>query len=87
MITDAILSIVYLFVSGITVLLSSLGEVSATNTITDGIVSIKTYYNSLASFLPITTILAIVAFDLAFEGFVFTYKMIRWGYQKVPMIN
>lgn len=87
MIVTALLNIVYVFVLGITTLIAQFGEVSANNSITTAIVAFKTYYTSLDAFLPLTTIVAIIAFDLAFEGAVFLYKMIRWAYQKVPMIN
>lgn len=87
MIVTALLNIVYVFVLGITTLIAQFGEVSTNNSITTAIVSFKTYYTSLDAFLPLTTIVAIIAFDLAFEGAVFLYKMIRWAYQKVPMIN
>jgi hypothetical protein len=87
MITTALLNIVYVFVLGITTLIAQFGEVSANNSMTNAIVALKTYYTSLDAFLPLSTIMAIIAFDLAFEGIVFLYKMIRWAYQKVPMIN
>jgi len=87
MITTFILNIIYFFVYGITLLFSAFGEVSANNDITTSIVALKTYYISLNNFLPLGTIVAIIAFDLAFEGVVFLYKGIRWAYQKVPFIN
>lgn len=87
MITNAFLYLVYAFVYGISMIVSAFGTVSASNDVTTAIVTIRSYYMSLNAYLPIDVILAIVAFDLAFEGFVFAYKMIRWSYQKVPMIN
>jgi len=87
MITTAILNIIYGFVWTISLTVSSFGNVSENNAITTAIVTLKSYYNSLSAYLPLDTILAIVAFDLAFEGAVFLYKLVRWGYQKVPMIN
>ena len=87
MIVTALLNVVYVFVLGITTLIAQFGDVSANNAITSAVVSLKSYYTSLDAFLPLTTIVAIIAFDLAFEGIVFTYKLIRWAYQKVPMVN
>ena len=87
MIITAFLNIVYVFVLGITYVISQFGEVSTNNAITDAVVTLKTYYTSLDAFLPLSTLVSIIAFDLAFEGAVFLYKMIRWSYQKVPMIN
>ena len=87
MIFTALLNTIYIFVLGITTVISHFGDVSETNSITNAIVSLKGYYTSLDAFLPLSTIVAIIAFDLAFEGAVFLYKMVRWAYQKVPMIN
>lgn len=87
MITTALLNIIYIFVLGITFVVSQFGEVSTNNALTTSIVTFKTYYTSLNDFLPLDVLVAIIAFDLAFEGFVFLYKMVRWGYQKVPGIT
>lgn len=87
MITTAFLNIIYGFVWTISLTVSSLGTVSENNAITTSIITLKTYYNALNEYLPIDTILAIVAFDLLFETGVFLYKLIRWGYRKVPGIS
>ena len=87
MITTALLNLVYFFVLGIVSVISSLGEVSTNNAVTSSIITLKTYYTSLNSYIPIDTIVAIIAFDLAFEAVYLTYKLIRWAYQKVPTIN
>jgi len=87
MISGYFLDLIYYFVLGIAQLVGSFGDVVADNAITSSIVTFKSYYMSLADYLPLNTILAIVAFDLAFEGIYFIYKLIRWGYQKVPGIN
>lgn len=87
MITSAILSVIYVFILAISQIFVVFGDVSTNNLITESIVTFKTYYVSLAEYLPLGTILAIVAFDLVFEGFVLTYKLVRWGYNKVPSIN
>jgi len=87
MITNGILDIVYAFVWGISRLVGSFGEVSENNAITTSLVNMKSYYTSLNDYVPLDTILAIVAFSLAFEALYFTYKLIRWGYRKVPGIT
>lgn len=87
MITNAILDIIYRFVLGVSLVVASFGTVDDNNLVTTSIVTLKTYYNSLNAFLPIDTIVSIVAFSLAFEGIYFIYKLVRWGYQKIPMIN
>jgi len=87
MITTFILNIFYAFAYGISLVVASFGTVSDNNAITSYIVTLKSYYVSLNDYLPLDTILAIVAFDLAFEGIYFIYKLIRWGYRKVPGIS
>lgn len=87
MIGDAFFNLIYVFVLGINSLLASFGEVSQNNNITSAISNLKGYYISLNTIVPIDTILQIVAFALAFEGFVFLYKLIKWGYQKIPGIT
>lgn len=87
MIVDFLIKIVYYFVYGITLVVSQFGDVPDNNAITTSIATLKTYYVSLNSYMPLDTILAIVAFSLTFEGVYFLYKLIRWGYQKVPGIS
>lgn len=87
MITTILLDIFYGFVYGVSLVVASFGTVSDNNSITESITTMKTYYMSLNEYLPLDTILAIVAFSLTFEGSVFLYKLVRWGYRKVPMIS
>ncbi len=87
MITDIILKIFYAFAYSISLVVSSFGTVSANNAITDSVTALKSYYISLNGIAPIDTLLAIIAFDLTFEGSMFLYKLVRWGYRKVPGIT
>lgn len=87
MITTILLNIIYVFVLGITSVISQFGDVSQNNAITDALATMSAYLVALNDFLPVSTLLAIIAFELAFEASVFTYKLVRWGYQKVPGIN
>lgn len=87
MITDALLNLIYFFVSGIVLIFSAFGDVTVSASITSGIEAIKPYYIALEGILPIATILSIIAFDVVFEGSLLLYRLIRWGYQKVPGIN
>lgn len=87
MITDQLINMAYQLVQLIAQLVSGFGDAGTSTGITDSILNIKGAYLSLAAFFPLTTILSIIAFDLAFEGAYFTYKMIRWAYTKIPFIN
>jgi hypothetical protein len=87
MITVILLNIVFVFVSGILIIFRTFGTVSADSNISAGITAISQYITPLNAILPIDTIVAILVFELVFESLYFTYKLIKWGYQKVPMIN
>jgi len=87
MITTILLNIVYVFALGITSIISTFGDVSQESAITTGIATMVNYYTSLSEYLPINALVAIIAFDVGFELAVFIYKLVRWGYQKVPSIT
>jgi len=87
MITDALINIIYTVVQGLAQYLGRFGDVTNNNDFTTSIITIKSLYVSLADFLPLNYLLAIIAFDLAFEGIWVLYKLVRWGYQKIPTIN
>jgi len=87
MITTVILNIFYVFVLGIVSLLSSFGDVQVSGSIASGIDAMKPYYVALDPILPMATILGIIAFEIVVDTAILTYRLIKWGYQKVPGIN
>lgn len=87
MITEFLINILYSLVLGIARFLGRWGDVTANNDFTTSLVTIKSLYVSLADFLPLNYILAIIAFDLAFETIYAGYKLVRWAYTKIPGIN
>lgn len=87
MISTILINIVYLFVSAIVAIFRSFGPVTADSAITSGIATISQYISPLNTILPIDTIVDILLFDIAFESLYFTYKLIKWGYSKVPGVN
>ena len=87
MILTAILNLFFAFVSLIASFFSGLNDVVLPAGITTAITAASGYYASLNSYLPLDTAITIIAFDVVFETAYFVYKMIRWAYQKVPMIN
>lgn len=87
MISAIILNIVFLFIGGIVALFRNFGTVTANSDIANSIAALSSYLTPLTVILPITTIIAILLFELAFEALYFTYKLIKWGYTKVPFIN
>jgi len=87
MISDIVLNIIYYFVLGITQIFNALGDVPSDNNITEALTTIGNYIAPLLPYLPLTTILAIIIFEVTFETIYFTYKLIKWGYKKIPGIG
>lgn len=87
MITAILLNLVYLFGAGIVALFRTFGTVSQDSNVTQGIATLSTYLSPINDILPIDTIVTILIFEIVFESLYFTYKLIRWGYRKVPTIS
>jgi hypothetical protein len=87
MITDALLSILFAFVNLIASIFTIQADVPISNTLTSAITAAAGYYNAMNFIFPFSTMFAIIVFELSFEGIYFIYKLIRWGYNKVPGIN
>jgi hypothetical protein len=87
MILTAILNLFYAAVATIASFFTGLADVSLATPVASAITAAAGYYASLNAYLPLDTAITIVAFDLVFETSYFIYKMIRWAYQKIPMIN
>lgn len=87
MIITILLNIVYAFVLAIIALFALLGEVSTESSVTQGIATISSYLSPLNSFLPIDTLLQILAFEVVLETAYLGYKAIKWTYSKIPGIN
>lgn len=87
MITDFIITVIYNVVLVIVNFIALAPDVSLNTDLINGLSDIAPYYSSLAIVFPIGTLLLIVAFELAFESAVLSYKLIRWAYQKIPFIN
>ena len=88
MITDIIINTFYFLANFIVQLLkSTFGTVQFDGTISNGILTMASYYSAIDNILPIGTILAIIAIELTIEIAYFSYKLIKWGYQKIPTIS
>lgn len=87
MIFDFILNIIFDVLNLVISPFSLLPDVSLTGELADAIATIKPYYASLSEILPIGTLVAIIAVEVIVDGSILTYKLIRWGYQKLPFIN
>lgn len=87
MIFDFILNIVFAVLSLVISPFSLLPDVSLPVDLLASLGAIKPYYASLASIMPIGTLIAIIAIEVIVDGSILTYRLIRWGYQKLPFIN
>lgn len=87
MIVDFIINIVFNVIRLAIIPIEFLPDVSLPLNLVNSISNVSPYYSSLSMIFPIGTLLVIVTFDILFEVAVLTYKLIRWGYQKIPFIN
>jgi hypothetical protein len=81
MILNIIISLIYNVVGG---LLSKLPSVSTTNGFGAAVSTASGYLSALSVILPITTLLAILAFDIAFETGYLAFKVIYWIIRRFP---
>jgi hypothetical protein len=84
--TNLISSFITFFFNTVSFLLSYLPDIPAYSSITTAITTIGGYISSIYSFIPfiITTILAILAFDILFETGYFLFKIIYWVIRRIP---
>lgn len=87
MIIDALLSFLYIFVAGISALVSLFGDVVPNPIIGVAFSTMTSYYAAINAYLPVDTLLAILAFDIIFEASYLSYKLLKWAYSKVPGVT
>lgn len=84
MITSAFLYVILGFVNWA---LGLLPLVSMDSNIANAILPASGYISSIGQVFPVLTLMAILAFVLAFDAVWILYQVIRWVYQKIPGIN
>lgn len=87
MITDFLITVLYNFVLLIVNLISLAPDVTISSALSNSLDQISPYYTSLDLIFPMATLLAILAFELVFEGSHLVYKLIKWAYTKIPGIS
>jgi len=87
MIVTLFLWIVIALVNAIVAGLSLLGTPTLPSGLVGALGAAAAYYTMLDTLVPMTTVWAIVAFDLTIESAWWTYMLVRWGYQKIPGMN
>lgn len=87
MITAVILNIFIAFASTIIWALSLFGPATLPPEIAESMVGFAGYYSTLNGVFPVGTVLAIIAVQVSIELAILTYRLFKWGYQKIPTIN
>lgn len=84
MITSGFLYIVFGLVNVITIPLRSAADVSLPSSLLGAISSIGAYLIALDTYIPISTIIAILALVLIVDTSIFGYKLTMWVVKRFP---
>jgi len=87
MIVTAFLNALYFVIHGVALLFIVQPDVAIGSDFSGAITNVAAYYSALDVIFPMPVLLGIVAFDTTFEGAYLFYKLVRWGYQKIPGIH
>jgi len=87
MITTGILYLIYFFITAVLSPLLLFDDVTIPTSITSSISSASSYLHILDTVIPIDSLIAIISIVVIIETGIFTYKLIRWVYQKIPGVN
>lgn len=87
MIANFIINVVYGVIVVIVGFFEILPDVSLPSDLLNSISGVSPYYSSMSTVFPMSTLLAILSFEIIVIGFYFSYKLIKWAYQKIPFIN
>jgi hypothetical protein len=83
MITSLFLNLIF---DAVSYLLNKLDTVSTSNPFLTAVSTVSGYISALYHFMPVITVsaLAIVAFDVAFEGGYLFFKVVYWVIRRFP---
>lgn len=87
MITTIFINIFVAFAGLIISFLSLFGTATLPTGITQNMTAFASMYSTINSVFPVDTILIIIGIQTAIELTIFTYRSIKWGYQKIPGIT
>lgn len=87
MIWDFIVIVLYNALGLIFNQIARLDDVSLPNALQTALDDISPYYTSIDVIFPMGTALDILFFELIVVGGYFSYKLVRWGYRKIPGIT
>ncbi len=87
MITSGIFYALYAVIVLITLPIRALPDATLPADFSNAIANASSALSSLNVVIPVSSLAAIIALFIIIEGTIFTYKIIRWVYQKIPGIN
>lgn len=89
MITNSFLYIIYLWTSGVALLLDNVSDVTASPALVAGVSNADGYMALVWTIVPLTTvaILSCLVILLVFEAGYAGYKVLKWGYSKIPGVS
>lgn len=87
MITDKILQFVLLGARFILLPISSLDNATLDPEFSSSLTTLGGWLHNVDRFLPVFTILIILGLFVVIETGILLYKLIRWGYRKIPGIT
>lgn len=87
MIVDALLGLLYGFLSLILSFMTTQADVPTTNAITTAVSTAASYYAAMDVIFPVQTFFDIIKFELVFELIYLGYKLVRWAYRKIPGVT
>ena len=84
MITDAFLQLIYLILYALTAPLRAFSDVALPANVASSITTASTYFSALNEFLPVSTMVSVLAAILVIEAALFLYKAIMWLLKRFP---
>ena len=85
MITDLLLYIFYWFIRAVILLFPAAGTISSD--MDSAFTTITGLYAKINNIFPVDTLLICLGILITIEGYIFSYKLIKWAYNKIPGIN
>lgn len=87
MITRAILILFYNFINFILTPITNLSNVVLNPEISNALTSLSAWLHNVEIFFPVSSLLGILGVFVVVETVILSYKLIKWGYSKIPGIT
>jgi hypothetical protein len=87
MIFTAIFNLLYLSLNFLLTPIRNSADVPQSNTVTNAVSTASGYISSLNTYLPMSTLIAILGLVLLIEGFYLGHRLVNWAIRKIPTIS